>query len=83
MSHISDFCVLPRTAYITSDEVDPYQKPKELIEVSPKGLVPGLRLDGVQPPRSLNESIVILDFLEEFVFNFDGVSRDRSLSLLG
>lgn len=50
-----------------TDEVDPYKKPKELLEVSPKGLVPGLRLDRYNPPRSLNESTVILDFLEEWV----------------
>lgn len=49
------------------DEVDPYKKPKELLEVSPKGLVPGLRFDRYNPPRSLNESTVILDFLEEWV----------------
>ncbi|KAF5322384.1 hypothetical protein D9619_000743 [Psilocybe cf. subviscida] len=46
-------------------EVDPYKKPKELLEVSPKGLVPGLRFDRYNPPRSLNESTVILDFLED------------------
>ncbi|KAF8914404.1 hypothetical protein CPB84DRAFT_1811706 [Gymnopilus junonius] len=47
------------------DEVDPYKKPKELLEVSPKGLVPGLRFNRYNPPRSLNESTVILDFLED------------------
>ncbi|KAF4619420.1 hypothetical protein D9613_004856 [Agrocybe pediades] len=47
------------------NEVDPYKKPKELLEVSPKGLVPGLRLNRYNPPRSLNESTVILDFLED------------------
>jgi glutathione S-transferase len=46
-------------------EVDPYKKPKELLEVSPKGLVPGLRFNRYNPPRSLNESTVILDFLED------------------
>jgi glutathione S-transferase len=46
-------------------EVDPYKKPKELLDVSPKGLVPGLRLNRYNPPRSLNESTVILDFLED------------------
>ncbi|KAF8166990.1 glutathione S-transferase [Pholiota molesta] len=46
-------------------EVDPYKKPKELLEVSPKGLVPGLRFNQYNPPRSLNESTVILDFLED------------------
>jgi glutathione S-transferase len=49
------------------DEVDPYKKPKELLEVSPKGLVPGLRINNVVPPRSLNESTVIMEYLEEYV----------------
>jgi glutathione S-transferase len=48
----------------SADEVDPYEKPKELLEVSPKGLVPGLRLKG-DPPRALNESTVIAEYLEE------------------
>jgi len=46
-------------------EVDPYKKPKDLLDVSPKGLVPGLRLDRYSTPRSLNESTVILEFLED------------------
>jgi glutathione S-transferase len=46
-------------------EVDPYKKPKELVELSPKGLVPALRLNNHTPPRALNESTVILEFLEE------------------
>jgi len=46
-------------------EVDPYKKPKELLEVSPKGLVPGIRFNRYNPPRSLNESTVIMDFLED------------------
>lgn len=46
-------------------EVDPYQKPKELIEVSPKGLVPGLRLNKYDPPRAVNESTVIMEYVEE------------------
>ena len=50
-----------------TDEVDPYKKPKELLDLSPKGLVPALRLDDYTPPRALNESTVIMDFLEEFV----------------
>jgi glutathione S-transferase len=48
-----------------ADEVDPYKKPEELLEVSPKGLVPGLKLRAFTPPRALNESTVILDYLEE------------------
>jgi glutathione S-transferase len=46
-------------------EVDPYQKPKELLELSPKGLVPALRFNRYSPARSLNESTVILDFLND------------------
>jgi glutathione S-transferase len=50
---------------LAKDEVDPYKKPKELLEVSPKGLVPGLKLSNFSPPRALNESTVILEYLEE------------------
>ena len=50
-----------------TDEVDPYTKPPELLEVSPKGLVPGLRFNNTSPPRALNESTVILEYLEEYV----------------
>lgn len=49
------------------DEVDPYKKPADLLEVSPKGLVPGLKLHNFNPPRALNESTVILEYLEEYV----------------
>lgn len=48
-----------------ADEVDPYKKPKDLLELSPKGLVPALKLTSYSPPRGLNESTVILEFLEE------------------
>lgn len=52
-----------------SDEVDPYAKPRELLDVSPKGLVPALKLqlDKHSPPRGLNESTVIVEYLEEYV----------------
>jgi len=46
-------------------EVDPYKKPKDLLEVSPKGLVPGLKFNDYMPPRALNESTVILEYLED------------------
>jgi len=46
-------------------EVDPYKKPTDLLEVSPKGLVPGLKLHRYNPPRALNESTVILEYLED------------------
>ena len=48
-----------------TDEVDPYKKPKDLLEVSPKGLVPALKLNDHNPPKALNESTVILEYLEE------------------
>ncbi|KAF5387909.1 hypothetical protein D9615_000818 [Tricholomella constricta] len=51
--------------YKISYEVDPYKKPKDLLEVSPKGLVPGLKLHTFNPPRALNESTVILEYLED------------------
>ncbi|KAJ3994404.1 hypothetical protein F5050DRAFT_1809623 [Lentinula boryana] len=40
-------------------EVDPYKKPKDLLEVSPKGLVPGLKLNHFNPPKALNESTLL------------------------
>ncbi|KAJ7872081.1 thioredoxin-like protein [Mycena leptocephala] len=46
-------------------EVDPYKKPTDLLEVSPKGLVPGLKLHKYTPPRGLNESTVILEYFED------------------
>ncbi|OCH93303.1 glutathione S-transferase [Obba rivulosa] len=53
----------------TTDEVDPYKKPQELLELSPKGLVPALKLHSYNPPRALNESTVIVDFLEDLAAN--------------
>lgn len=55
----------PLMAEVYSDEVDPYKKPPELLHVSPKGLVPALRFENTSPLKSLNESTVILEFLEE------------------
>ncbi|KAH7907616.1 glutathione S-transferase [Hygrophoropsis aurantiaca] len=46
-------------------EVDPYKKPQELLDVSPKGLVPALKLTTYSPPRALNESTVIMEYLED------------------
>jgi len=62
-----------------TDEVDPYEKPKELLE----GLVPGLRFNHYNPARSPNESTVILDFLEEYVFVlvYPSASSDLPVSL--
>jgi len=46
-------------------EVDPYSKPKDLLDLSPKGLVPALKFNKFNPPRSLNESTVILEYLND------------------
>jgi glutathione S-transferase len=64
---------IDQTAAAYIDEVDPYMKPKELLEISPKSLVPGLRLNSYDPPRGLNESTVIMEYLEECVFLRDSV----------
>ncbi|KIK95835.1 hypothetical protein PAXRUDRAFT_826608 [Paxillus rubicundulus Ve08.2h10] len=78
------FCPFVQRVWVTLEhldipykyhEVDPYKKPKELIDLSPKGLVPALRLDNYSPPRALNESTVIMDFLEDFA----ATSTERSL----
>ncbi|KAF8723462.1 hypothetical protein AX14_009245 [Amanita brunnescens Koide BX004] len=72
----SCFCPFVQRAWVTLEylgfsykyyEINPYQspKPQELLEISPKGLVPALKLNEYSPPRSLNESTVIVDFLEE------------------
>jgi len=57
------------------DEIDPYKKPKELVEISPKSLVPAIKLNNYSPPRGLNESMVILEFLEDLA----ACSTHRSL----
>jgi glutathione S-transferase len=58
--------VIPRTLRFLLDEVDPYKKPKALLALSPKGLVPALQLNNYNPPRALNESTVIMEYLEEY-----------------
>ena len=63
----SKYCPTIGQITLSEDEVDPYKKPKDLLEVSPKGLVPGLKLHQYTPPRALNESIVILEYLNEWV----------------
>ncbi|KAL7006450.1 hypothetical protein EMMF5_004103, partial [Cystobasidiomycetes sp. EMM_F5] len=45
--------------------VDPYEKPKDLLEVSPRGLVPGLKLNESSPPRAVSESEIIMLFIDE------------------
>ncbi|KAL4253055.1 Glutathione S-transferase Omega/HSP26 [Abortiporus biennis] len=70
----SCFCPFVQRAWVAFEylgidyyvnEVDPYKKPAELLQVSPKGLVPGLKLNNYHPPRSVNESTVIIEFLED------------------
>ncbi|KAH8080848.1 glutathione S-transferase [Filobasidium floriforme] len=41
-------------------EIDPYKKPKELLEVSPKGLVPAARLG---QGKSLHDSLILMHYL--------------------
>lgn len=50
---------------LSADEVDPYKKPADLLSVSPKGLVPALKLNNTNPPRALSESTIILEYLED------------------
>ncbi|KAF8548259.1 glutathione S-transferase [Imleria badia] len=68
------FCPFVQRAWVTlehlgipykTDEVDPYKKPQELLDLSPKGLVPALKLNNYTPPRALNESTVIMEYLED------------------
>ncbi|OSD07775.1 glutathione transferase omega class [Trametes coccinea BRFM310] len=62
----SCFCPFVQRVWVTLEHLGiDYMKPAELLESSPKGLVPALRLDNYEPPRALNESTVIMDFLEE------------------
>jgi glutathione S-transferase len=81
------FCPFVQRTWVTFEyldvpykyfEIDPYKKPKptELLEVSPKGLVPGLKLNNYDPPRALNESTVIMDYLEDLATN---MTTGRSL----
>jgi glutathione S-transferase len=49
-------------------EVDPYKKPQDLLEVSPKGLVPGLKInDGSNggKGKAVAESTVIMEYIED------------------
>lgn len=46
-------------------QVDPYEKPKDLLEVSPRGLVPGLRLNDTTPPRAVAESSIVMEYIDE------------------
>ncbi|KAF8318237.1 glutathione S-transferase [Clavulina sp. PMI_390] len=42
-----------------------FEPPKDLFILSPKGLVPALQLGNTSPPRGLNESLVILEYINE------------------
>jgi len=70
----SSFCPFVHRAWVSLDysqvkykyyEVDPYKKPKELLDVSPRGLVPALRLNESSPPRSVAESSIIMEYIDE------------------
>jgi glutathione S-transferase len=37
----------------------------ELLDVSPRGLVPALRLNDANPPRSVAESSIIMEYIDE------------------
>ncbi|GLB34240.1 putative glutathione S-transferase, N-terminal domain [Lyophyllum shimeji] len=55
----------PLRCFCGADEVDPYAKPQELLDISPKGLVPAIKLNNFNPPRGLYESTVIMEYLED------------------
>ncbi|KAF7302001.1 Glutathione transferase [Mycena indigotica] len=59
--------------HLTLDEVD-MRKRSDLLEISPKGLVPALKLNDHTPVRGLHESTVILEFLEELACQSNGLS---------
>lgn len=44
-------------------EIDPYKKPKELLDVNPKGLVPALRIGDTG--KCLAESTVVMEYLHD------------------
>ncbi|KAL5521530.1 hypothetical protein ACEPAF_2278 [Sanghuangporus sanghuang] len=69
-----EYFQIPYRRFMDIDEVDPYKKPPELLQVSPKGLVPALRFESTEPLRSLNESTVILEFLEDSAATTSGKS---------
>ncbi|KAJ7044798.1 glutathione S-transferase [Mycena alexandri] len=65
----SCFCPFVQRVWVALEYLDiPYQ-PADLLEVSPKGLVPGLKLHKYTPARGLNESTVILEYLEDIAAN--------------
>jgi glutathione S-transferase len=40
-------------------------KPDSLLEVSPRGLVPGLKLNDSTPPRAVAESSIVMEYIDE------------------
>ncbi|EIW77265.1 glutathione S-transferase C-terminal-like protein [Coniophora puteana RWD-64-598 SS2] len=59
------FCPSVQRAWVAAEYLGiPYKKPKDLLELSPKGLVPAVKLNNFSPARGLNESTVIVDYLE-------------------
>ncbi|KAH6914729.1 hypothetical protein BKA70DRAFT_1256930 [Coprinopsis sp. MPI-PUGE-AT-0042] len=61
----SCFCPFVQRAWATFEALQIPYKPKELVELSPKGLVPALRLNSFSPPKALNESTIIMEYLED------------------
>lgn len=44
-------------------EIDPYKKPKELLDINPRGLVPALK----HGDFGIYESTVVMEYVSEFV----------------
>ncbi|EPQ25676.1 uncharacterized protein PFL1_06748 [Pseudozyma flocculosa PF-1] len=61
-------------------EVDPYAKPKALLDLNPRGLVPALKL-GKSEGKGLGESTVIMEYLEE-AYSLSSTSSGDHPSLL-
>ncbi|KIK64605.1 hypothetical protein GYMLUDRAFT_258700 [Collybiopsis luxurians FD-317 M1] len=57
-------------------EVDLRKKPRDpdLLEISPNALVPALKLNNFNPPKGLNESTVILEYINDLAETTKGKS---------
>lgn len=64
------FCPFVQRAWIAAEEkqipyeyveVDPYAKPKELLDVNPRGLVPAMEHHG----KAIYESMVLIEYIDE------------------
>ncbi|TFL00710.1 glutathione S-transferase [Pterulicium gracile] len=75
-----EFFGLPYKVDKTLFHLDPYKKPEALLNISPKGLVPAVILNNYDPPRSLNDSTVILEYLEDLAKERSGKSLMPPLS---